>query len=362
MNFNLMNLNFLLNLSGVFMLHESRFYTRLYDENDENSQIKKLLQCNLCGKKCKIAENSTGFCNTQKNIDGKLYSLNYHRIASCHTDPIEKKPLYHFLPGSSTYSIGGFGCNFSCLNCQNYMLSMNSYNEFNSTKILPETIVKNAINDNCLSISWTYNEPTLYFDFARETSLISHRENLKNAYVSNGYMSEESLEETVKFIDAFNIDLKFFDDGLYRKICGGKLDIVLDNLKAIHQSKSHLEITTLLINDLNTDEDHIRSICNFVLEELGEEVPIHFSRFFPMHKMSDESPTKIDYLLRAKEIAIDMGMEYVYLGNMPADNNTYCPNCGELLIARERYCNSDKKRIKDGHCIKCGHKINFIFE
>ena len=152
MNFNLMNLNFLLNLSGVFMLHESRFYTRLYDENDENSQIKKLLQCNLCGKKCKIAENSTGFCNTQKNIDGKLYSLNYHRIASCHTDPIEKKPLYHFLPGSSTYSIGGFGCNFSCLNCQNYMLSMNSFNEFNSTKILPETIVKNAINDNCLSI------------------------------------------------------------------------------------------------------------------------------------------------------------------------------------------------------------------
>ena len=282
MNFNLMNLNFLLNLSGVFMLHESRFYTRLYDENDENSQIKKLLQCNLCGKKCKIAENSTGFCNTQKNIDGKLYSLNYHRIASCH------------------------------LNCQNYMLSMNSFNEFNSTKILPETIVKNAINDNCLSISWTYNEPTLYFDFARETSLISHKENLKNAYVSNGYMSEESLEETVKFIDAFNIDLKFFDDGLYRKICGGKLDIVLDNLKAIHQSKSHLEITTLLINDLNTDEDHIRSICNFVLEELGEEVPIHFSRFFPMHKMSDESPTKIDYLLRAKEIAIDMGMVFIW--------------------------------------------------
>ena len=208
MNFNLMNLNFLLNLSGVFMLHESRFYTRLYDENDENSQIKKLLQCNLCGKKCKIAENSTGFCNTQKNIDGKLYSLNYHRIASCHTDPIEKKPLYHFLPGSSTYSIGGFGCNFSCLNCQNYMLSMNSFNEFNSTKILPETIVKNAINDNCLSIAWTYNEPTLYFDFARETSLISHKENLKNAYVSNGYMSEESLEETVKFIDAFNIFIK----------------------------------------------------------------------------------------------------------------------------------------------------------
>ena len=288
---------------------------------------------------CKIPSEGLGFCKTQKNIEGKLFSINYQRIASSHIDPIEKKPLYHFLPGSSTYSIGGFGCNFSCLNCQNYMLSMNSFNEFN-----------------------TYNEPTLYFDFARETSLISHRENLKNVYVSNGYMSEESLDETLKFIDAFNIDLKFFDDRLYREICGGKLDIVLDNLKAIHQSGSHLEITTLLINDLNTDEDHIRSICNFVLEELGEEVPIHFSRFFPMHKMSDESPTKIDFLLRAKEIAVDMGIEYVYLGNMPADNNSYCPNCGELLIARERYCNSDKKRIKDGLCLTCGHKLNFTLE
>ena len=314
-------------LSGVFMMKESSFYTKLYDGN---SSTEKAVQCYLCGRMCRIADDSLGFCNTQKNMDGKLYSLNYHRIASCHTDPIEKKPLYHFLPGSSTYSIGGFGCNFSCLNCQNY--------------------------------SWTYNEPTLYFDFARETSLISHTENLKNVYVSNGYMSEESLEETLKFIDAFNIDLKFFDDRLYREICGGNLDIVLDNLKTIYQSKSHLEITTLLINDLNTDEDHIRSICNFVLEELGEEVPIHFSRFFPMHKMSDENPTKTDYLLRAKEIAIDMGMEYVYLGNMPADNNSYCPNCGELLIARERYCNSNKNRIKDGHCTNCGHKLNFVLK
>ncbi|WP_304102760.1 AmmeMemoRadiSam system radical SAM enzyme, partial [Methanobrevibacter ruminantium] len=263
-------------------MKESSFYTKLYEDD---SSAKKTVQCNLCGRMCRIADGGLGFCKTQKNSDGKLFSINYHRIASCHTDPIEKKPLYHFLPGSSTYSIGGFGCNFSCLNCQNYMLSMNSYDKFNSTKILPETIVKNAINDNCLSISWTYNEPTLYFDFARETSLISHKENLKNAFVSNGYMSEESLRETLNFIDAFNIDLKFFDDKLYREICGGKLDIVLDNLKAIHQSKSHLEITTLLINDLNTDEDQIRLICNFIIEELGADVPLHFSRFFPMHKM-----------------------------------------------------------------------------
>ena len=353
-----------------FMMRESSFYTKLYEENingpSHDLSNKNTVQCNLCRKYCKIVDDSFGFCNSQKNIDGKLFSCNYQRIASSHTDPIEKKPLYHFLPGSSTYSIGGFGCNFSCLNCQNYMLSMNSYDKFNSTKILPETIVKNAINDNCLSISWTYNEPTLYFDFARETSLLAHEKNLKNVYVSNGYMSEESLAETLKFIDAFNIDLKFFDNDLYRKVCGGRLDFVLDNLKTIYEGKNkyntHLEITTLLINGLNTDEDHIKSICSFVLEELGSEVPIHFSRFFPMYKMNDKSPTNIESLLRAKEIAIDMGLEYVYLGNMPSDNNTYCPQCGELLIARERYCNRDKNRIKDGHCMNCGHKLNFIFE
>ena len=347
-------------------MKESSFYARLYEENESISASKRMVQCNLCGKMCKIDDGSYGFCNTQKNIEGKLFSCNYHRIASYHIDPIEKKPLYHFLPGSSTYSIGGFGCNFSCLNCQNYMLSMNSYNKFNSTKILPETIVKNAINDNCLSISWTYNEPTLYFDFARETSIIAHKKNLKNVYVSNGYMSEESLDETLKFIDAFNIDLKFFDEELYRNVCGGKLDIVLNNLKAIYEGKdkygTHLEITTLLINDLNTSEDHIRSICSFILDELGSEVPLHFSRFFPMHKMKDESPTNIEYLIKAKEIAVDMGIEYVYLGNMLADNNSYCPNCGELLIARERYCNSNKNRIKDGHCTNCGHKLNFVLE
>ena len=348
-------------------MKESSFYTKLYEEGNsiDHTNSDKSVQCNLCARGCKIKNNNIGFCKSQKNIDGKLYSLNYQRIASYHIDPIEKKPLYHFLPGSSTYSIGGFGCNFSCLNCQNYMLSMNSYNENNSIEILPETIVKNALNSDCLSISWTYNEPTLYFDFAEKTSRLAHSEGLKNVYVSNGYMSEESLAETLSFIDGFNIDLKFFDDDLYRRICGGRLDIVLDNLRTIYEGKkkydNHLEITTLLINGLNTDEDDIRAISRFIVDELGPEVPLHFSRFFPMYKMSDKEPTNIDYLIRAKEIAIEEGVEYVYLGNMMADNNTYCPNCGELLIERNRYCNRDKNRIKDGRCLSCGYELNFIF-
>ncbi|WP_297981909.1 AmmeMemoRadiSam system radical SAM enzyme [uncultured Methanobrevibacter sp.] len=354
-------------------MKESRFYTKLYEGQSLKNNLSKekvisnkLVQCNLCGRGCKISKDSYGFCNSMQNIDGKLYSINYGRIASYHIDPIEKKPLYHFLPGSSTFSIGGFGCNFSCLNCQNYMLATNSYNLDNSIKILPETIVKNALDKNCLSISWTYNEPTPYFDFARETSLLAHSKNLKNVYVSNGYMSGESLDETLKFIDAFNIDLKSFSNDFYRRICGGNLDIVLDNLRTIHDARkrygTHLEITSLLIGELNTGEDEIRSICNFIIEELGPEVPLHFSRFFPMYKMSDGEPTKLEYLIRARDIAIEMGIEHVYLGNMQADNNSYCPECGELLISRTAYCNRDKNRIKDGHCSTCGHKLNFVFE
>lgn len=343
------------------MLYEASFYKSL-----ENNYV----QCNLCSRFCKISNGHYGFCMSRFNEDGKLYLDNYPKIASFNIDPIEKKPLYHFLPGSSTLSIGGFGCNFSCLNCQNYMLATNSYQNMESTKILPERIVETAINNNCMSIAWTYNEASLYFEFAQETSLLAHKNNIKNVYVSNGYMSEESLIETLKFIDAFNIDLKSFSNEFYKEVCGGSLDVVLDNLKTIYKSKSnlkskynpHLEITTLLIDDLNTNDEELSELCEFIVSELGKEVPIHFSRFFPMHKMSDKRPTSIETLEKAKKIAIDSGLEYVYLGNVQGDKNTYCPNCGEVLISRIGYCNRDKKRIKDGHCINCGHDLNFILE
>ena len=335
------------------MLQEASFY---------KSTKNNTLECRLCSKFCKIKEGHYGFCKSRFNKQGKLYLDNYHKIASFNIDPIEKKPLYHFLPNSSTLSIGGFGCNFSCLNCQNYMLANNSYQNNNTTKILPETIVKTALNNNCMSIAWTYNEASLYFEFARETSMLAHKNNLKNVYVSNGYMSNESLKETLKFIDAFNIDLKSFNNKFYKDICGGSLDPVLDNLKTIYNSNKHLEITTLLIDDLNTSNEELKMLCNFIYNELGSEVPLHFSRFFPMNKMNDKNPTKIATLEKAKEIAIDTGLEYVYLGNVNTDKNSYCPNCGELLIGRIGYCNRDKKRIKDGHCINCGHKLNFVLE
>ncbi|MCQ2977361.1 MAG: AmmeMemoRadiSam system radical SAM enzyme [archaeon] len=338
-------------------LYEASFYKTL-----DNNRV----QCRLCSKFCKINENKYGICKSRFNKEGKLYLDNYPKIASFNIDPIEKKPFYHFLPGSSTFSIGGFGCNFSCLNCQNYMLATNSYKNMESIKITPETIVKNAIDSGCRSIAWTYNEASLYFEFAQETSFIAKDYDLKNLYISNGYMSNESLLETLKFIDAFNIDLKSFNDDFYKKICSGSLDVVLDNLKTIYKAKNkygtHLEITTLLIDDLNTNKEELNAICDFIASELGKEVPIHFSRFFPMNKMNDKSPTAISTLELAKEIAIDNGLEYVYLGNVQTDKNSYCPNCGNLLISRLTYCTQDKKRIKDGHCINCGHELNFILE
>jgi len=354
------------------MLQEAKFYEKSGD-ND------KTVQCRLCSRYCKIPNKSFGFCKSRKNINGELFLYNYPKIASYHKDPIEKKPLYHFIPGSDTFSIGGFGCNFSCLNCQNYMLARNSYEFNNSTKILPETIVKTALSMNCRSISWTYNEPTMYFEFAEETARIAQQNNIKNIYVSNGYMSEESLHETLKFIDAFNIDLKSMNDEFYHEICGGKLDFVLDNLKTIYNEKNknknrknpdniqnnnhpHLEITTLLIDDLNTSKDEIESICNFIYYELGSEVPVHFSRFFPMYKLSHKNPTDLKILDLAKEIAIGIGLEYVYLGNVQTDNNSYCPECHELLVSREGFYTSTTQNIKDGHCLNCGHKLNFVLE
>lgn len=334
-------------------LYEASFYKKL-----ENNTV----QCRLCSRFCKILDGDYGFCSSRFNQGGVLYLDNYSKVASYHVDPIEKKPFYHFLPGSSTFSIGGFGCNFSCLNCQNYMLATNSYKNNNTIKIMPEVIVENALNERCQSISWTYNEASLYFELAQKTSIIAHEKNLKNLYVSNGYMSEESLVETLKFIDGFNIDLKSFSNDFYKEVCGGNLDAVCDNLKMIYKSDNHLEITTLLINDLNTSDEELYSLCEFIATELGKEVPLHFSRFFPMHKMKDKIPTNISNLKKAVDIAYDVGLEYIYLGNVDTDKNSYCPNCGELLISRFGYCNKDKNRIKDGYCVNCGHKLNFILE
>ncbi len=281
----------------------------------KSSKTQKI-RCEICANYCKIADGNVGVCRQHKNINGELYDGSYGIVSSLSPDPVEKKPLNHFLPGTFTYSIGGFGCNMTCLHCQNYMISQEYDKNQRGIKITPEAIVENALNYNCKSIAWTYNEPTIHLQFNKKTSLLARQKNLKVIYVTNGYFSDKSLEEVLGFVDAFNVDLKAMSQDFYKNVCGADLDVVLDNLKRIYMENKHLEVTNLIINDFNDSISQISDLCNFVADELGPEVPIHFSRAFPYYKMEDIEPTRIDILFKAKEIALEKGIENVYLGNI----------------------------------------------
>ncbi len=325
----------------------------------KKSSKSRKVRCEICANYCKIADRAYGICRQHKNINGELFNESFGVVSSLNADPIEKKPLYHFLPGSLTYSVGGFGCNMGCLHCQNYMISQEFDKISDRFNMLPETIVENAINQACKSIAWTYNEPTVHLPFNKKTSLLAKRKNLKIIYVSNGYMSSESLSEILNFVDVFNIDLKSMSGDFYKKICKADLSVVLENLKRIYRAGKHLEITNLLINNYNDSASEITELANFIVDNLDCEVPLHFSRAFPYYKLNDIVPTSEDKLFEAKKIANECGMEYVYIGNLACDTNTYCPECGEVLLKRNNYStqvlNNDKK------CKNCGRKLNIKF-
>ena len=284
----------------------------LYKKSSKTQKIR----CEICANYCKIKDGNVGVCRQHKNINGELFDLSYGIVSSLSPDPVEKKPLNHFLPGTFTYSIGGFGCNMTCLHCQNYIIS-HEYEKFGEgIKILPETIVENALKFNCKSIAWTYNEPTIHLPFNKKTSFLAKSKNLKVIYVSNGYMSPQSIEEILTFVDAFNIDLKSMSQNFYKKVCGADLDIVLDNIKRIYMEGKHLEITNLIINDYNDSIEEIEKLCDFIINELSDDIPLHFSRSFPYYKMRDIEPTNKDILYKARDIAIKKGIKNVYLGNI----------------------------------------------
>ena len=284
----------------------------LYKKSSKSQKIR----CEICANYCKIADSNFGVCKNYKNVNGELIDENFGIVSSLSPDPIEKKPLNKFLPGTFTYSIGGFGCNMTCLFCQNYMISQNFDNIMQGIKILPETIVKNAIKYDCKSISWTYNEPTIHLPFNKKTSLLAKHEGLKIIYVSNGYMSSNSLNEILTFVDAFNIDLKSMSSDFYKKLCGADLEVVLDNLRRIYLEGKHLEITNLIIDGYNDSLEEIEELCDFIVNELGPDVPLHFSRSFPYYKMKSITPTNPKTLFKAREIALEKGIKDVYLGNI----------------------------------------------
>jgi len=327
----------------------------LYQKLDEN-----IVQCNLCAQRCVIKPGKKGICKVKENIAGEFYTKVYGRTIAQNIDPIEKKPLYHFYPGSKVYSIATAGCNFHCRFCQNWNISQITNDEIlnSGQEASPEQILLNAKQSGCKNIAYTYTEPTIFFEYNYDTACIAHEAGLKNIYVTNGYMTTEMLEMINPCLDAVNIDLKAFRDKIYRRIIGARLQPVLDSLKKIKQLGIWLEVTSLIIPGVNDDPDEIRDMANFVATELGIDVPWHISRFYPAYKMKEIPATPLKILQMAKKIGFEAGLNYVYLGNL-GDNgnlNTLCPKCGQILIERSNF-GVMKNIIQDSRCPNCGMEI-----
>jgi len=322
------------------------------------------VRCLLCPRRCVIAPEKRGFCRSRKNEDGNLYTLVYGSIVSMGVDPIEKKPFYHFWPGSTAFSIASPGCTFSCLHCQNWTISQASVFDVEYEDLEPERIVQLAKKYGCKGISHTYTEPTTWTEFAIDVGRLAHREGMHNNYVTNGYITLEALEELRPYLDAANVDVKAFTDEFYRKICGvSTLRPVLDACEWMVEHGVHLEITYLVVPRKNDDPKEIGKFCKWVVEKLGPDVPTHFSRFYPQYKMIDWEETPLSKLERAAEIARGEGIRYVYIGNVtghPRDN-TYCPKCGKLLIERYGF-NIIRWNLKDHRCPECGEEIKIVGE
>lgn len=288
----------------------------LFFEQLDRNRVK----CQLCNHFCIINNGNTGICGVRKNIDGILYSLNYGKIIAENIDPIEKKPLYHFLPKTKTYSIAAIGCNFKCKNCQNADISQASNLKNDDTvpgiETSPQDIIKRALDNNCQSIAYTYTEPTIFYEFALETMKLAKKANLKNIWVSNGYFSQEVIQQASKYLDAINIDLKFFKEKSYQEICGAKLEPVLENLKIIKKLNIWLEVTTLIIPTINDSDKELKQIAEFIKKELREDVPWHVSAFYHTYKMLDILPTPKETILRAVDIGKKVGLKNVYPGNI----------------------------------------------
>jgi pyruvate formate lyase activating enzyme len=311
-----------------------------------------------------LSPGQRGKCGVRENIDGKLYALNYGKLIAIHIDPIEKKPFYHFLPASQSLSIATVGCNFSCLNCQNWEISQafKEAKEIPGEYIPPEKIVKIAIENKVESISYTYTEPTIFLEYALDTMKLAKKAGLKNNFVSNGFMSEESAKLVIPYLDAINIDIKGFTEDFYQKICGGRLEPVLETAKLMKKSGVWVEITTLVIPTLNDDEKTFEGIAKWIFENLGSETPWHVSQFCGAisWKLQHIPDTSVETLEKAIEIGKKVGLKYVYIGNIPGHKaeNTYCPKCGELAINRVNYF--VHRYDKNGKCPKCGTNLNLI--
>ncbi len=324
--------------------------------------MNKQLTCNLCPKLCKISPGETGDCRIRYNHNGKLLALTYGRPAAVHIDPVEKKPLFHVLPGSKAFSIATTGCNLHCLNCQNAGLSQVSPLQRKAYKISPEKVVTTALKKSCQGIALTYTDPVVFYEYALDIGQKAKSRGLLNYWITAGYINRQPLLKAIPSIDAVNLDLKAFSDKFYRDICSATLKPVLETAKLFKQRGIWLELTFLIIPGKNDSEEKINQLTRWITKELGPEVPLHISRFFPHHKLRNLPATPVSTLLKARTIAKSNGIQFVYLGNLRGQGyqNTICPQCQTILIERYGY-KVQSNRIAKGRCPGCNHKIPGIW-
>ncbi len=311
---------------------------------------------------CVVAQGMRGLCRSRININDILYTLNYGNLCSICADPVEKKPLYHFLPGSKVLSIASAGCNLRCLNCQNWSISQHSSTEVKHMIFTPEEVVNHALFQNIKAIAFTYTEPTVFYEFMCDTADLAKRNGIKSIMVSNGYINEDPLKQLCKNLDAANIDLKCFDTGLYYKISGGYLEPVLNSLKVLKDHGVWLEITNLIIPGWTDNLAMIENMCNWLAENGFEETPLHLSRFYPTYNMESLQATPEETIIKAVKIAIDAGIKFVYPGNIPHLNadDTLCPGCSKVLVKRLGY-RVVELNLKNGNCTECSHHLKGVW-
>lgn len=326
----------------------------LYEKAGEGHAVR----CLLCAHQCHLKEDHVGVCRVRKNIGGELYSLNYDKVSATHADPIEKKPLYHFLPASTSFSIATMGCNFKCKFCQNHSLSVvQSETRIFGEPISPEELVGMAERYGSESIAYTYSEPTIYFELMLETAKLASEKGIKNIMVTNGYMSAQALEMMAPWLDGANIDLKAFRETFYKEYCGGRLAPVLETIKGMKERGIWVELTTLLIPGLNDDNREIKELVSFIVE-VDDAIPWHVSRFFPQHRLVDVPPTPTGSIYDVLEMGKEMGLKFVYAGNVAGDEfaNTRCPACHAVLIQRSGYY-TRVLNLTHGKCGSCQQPI-----
>ncbi len=327
------------------------------------SETPRGVKCRICPNECTLKPGELSDCRNRINRDGKLYTIAYGNPCAVHVDPIEKKPLYHFLPTTRSFSIATAGCNLACLNCQNWTISQSSPTETRNYDLMPEAVVRQASDNDCRSIAYTYSEPITFFEYTCDSARLAHDAGIRNILVSAGYINPEPLRHLLTHIDGANIDLKSFSDEIYLKLNAGKLQPVLDGLKIFREEGVWLEITNLLVPGWTDDMEMVARMCDWLYANGFKDVPLHFSRFHPSYKLTQLPPTPVGTMEKAREIALHAGIRFVYIGNVPGHlaSNTYCPECGEIVLERKGF-SITRNNLKDSRCGSCGEAIPGVWK